>query len=147
MTHSAEKRYRKGYILRFGLLGLMGVVSFLILSYASAAHAVQVTLAWDPPATGTVDGYDVFSRLAGQSYNYSQPAWQGTATTCTLSNLQDTTTYFVVRAYNSSGQSADSNEATYQSTAAPVISETPTEPPRVFRRLGYLSPTTMVGAS
>jgi hypothetical protein len=86
----------------------------LILSYSSAAHAVEVTLAWDPPATGTVDGYYAFYRLAGQSYDYSQPTWQGTATTCTLSNLQDATTYFVVRAYNSSGESADSNEAMYQ---------------------------------
>jgi hypothetical protein len=126
MNQRVEKRYRKGYVLRFGLMGLMGAMSFLILSYASAAHAVQLSLAWDPPATGTVDGYRVFSRLAGQSYNYSQPAWQGTATTCTLSNLQDTTTYFVVRAYNSSGESSDSNEATYQSALAPVISRTPT---------------------
>ena len=60
MNQSVEKRYGKGYVLRFGLMGLMGVMSFLILSYTSAAHALQVSLAWGVPATGTVDGYRVF---------------------------------------------------------------------------------------
>ena len=50
------ERYRKTYVLRFGLLRLMGVVPFFMLSYASAALAARMNLAWDPPATGTVDG-------------------------------------------------------------------------------------------
>jgi hypothetical protein len=52
----------------------MGIVSLLLLSSASAAYAVQVTLAWDPPATGTLDGYRVFYRLQDESYDYSNPA-------------------------------------------------------------------------
>ncbi len=112
---------RKGYVFRT----LMGVLisMILILAYSPAAHAVQVTLAWDPPATGTVDGYLVFSRLEGQSYDYSQPAWEGSATTCTFSDVQDETTYFVVRAQNSSGESGDSNEAMYEpATSTPTTS-------------------------
>jgi hypothetical protein len=121
------KRYRKGYVLRFGFLGLMGIVSFFILSYASAAHAIQVSLAWDPPATGTPDGYRLFYRLQDQSYDYSNPDWQGSTTTCTISNLQDVTTYFVVRAYNAAGESGDSNEAIYQPAVTPAaaISRSP----------------------
>ena len=127
MNQSVEKKYRKGYVSRFRLMGLMGAVFFFILSYSSAAQALQVTLAWGVPATGTPDGYRLFYRLQGQSYNYSQPAWQGSTTTGTISNLQDTTTYFVVRAYNASGESGDSNEATYQPAAppAPAISLSP----------------------
>ena len=126
MNQSAEKKYRKGYVLRFHLMSLLGAVFFFILSYSSAAYAIQVSLAWDPPATGTPDGYRLFYRLQGQSYNYSQPAWQGSTTTGTISNLQDTTTYFVVRAYNASGESGDSNEATYQpATTSPAISRSP----------------------
>ncbi len=71
MDQVVAKRYRKGYVLRFWLLGLMGVVSFLILSHASAAQALQVSLAWDSPATGTVDGHRAFYGLAGHRYNYS----------------------------------------------------------------------------
>ncbi|MCK4858765.1 MAG: hypothetical protein KAT58_12395, partial [candidate division Zixibacteria bacterium] len=45
------------------------------------------------------------------------PAWQGTATTCTISGLDDNTTHhFVARAYDTSdNESTDSDEATYQS--------------------------------
>ena len=109
------------------LLPVVFLVS-LILSLVTvlAAGAAQITLSWDPPATGTVDGYRVFSRLTGQSYNYTQPAWQGTATTCPLTLTDGQTYSFVARAYNSSGESSDSNEATYQpSTPTPAISRTP----------------------
>jgi hypothetical protein len=116
MRESTGERCRKGYVFRAFLGPLISMV--FILSYTPAAHAAQVTLAWDPPATGTVNGYRVFSRLAGQSYNYSQPAWQGAATTSVVSDL-GSATYYVVRAYNSSGESGDSNEATYQPAAPP----------------------------
>jgi len=96
----------------------------LLLLPVLAAGAAQVTLAWDPPSSGVVDGYRLFSRQEGQTYSYSQPAWQGTATTCVASNL-GTATYFVVRAYNSSGESGDSNEAIYQPAPVPGISRTP----------------------
>jgi hypothetical protein len=127
MNGSAEKKYRKGYVLRFRLLSLTGAVLFFILFYTSTAQAIQVSLSWDPPATGTPDGYRLFYRLQGQSYNYSQPAWQGSTTTGTISSLQDTTTYFVVRAYNAAGESGDSNEAVYQPAATPAaaISRSP----------------------
>jgi hypothetical protein len=124
MKESTGERCRKGYVFRTLLRALILIV--LILSYSPAAHAVQVTLAWDPPATGTVDGYRVFSRLSGESYNYSQPVWDGTATTCPLTVPDGQTCYFVARAYNSSGESGDSNEATYQpATSSPTISRTP----------------------
>jgi hypothetical protein len=71
MNHVVAKRYRKGYVLRFWLLGLMGIVSFLILSYASAAQALHATPAWDATAAGTVNGHRAFCGLAGQSYNYT----------------------------------------------------------------------------
>ena len=118
-----EPTHAHGHLRRLVPVCLAWITLVVLLAYGPVVYALQVTLAWDPPASGTVDGYHVFSRLAGQSYNYSQPAWQGSATTCTLSSLQDTTTYFVVRAYNSSGESADSNEATYQPAGStPAIS-------------------------
>ncbi len=118
MSKKARERYTKGYVLGFLLISLIGTV-LIVLAYSSAAHAAQVTLAWDVPVTGPPDGYRVFSRLEGQSYDYSEPAWQGSATTSTLSDLPNTTIHFVVRAYNSYGESDDSNEATYQSSTSP----------------------------
>ncbi len=82
----------------------------ILIAYSSVAGAAQVTLAWDTnnPAP---DGYRVYRRAEGGSYNYSSPSWTGAATTATLANLADNTTYYcVVRAYVGSQESGNSNE-------------------------------------
>jgi hypothetical protein len=87
--------------------------SLLIVMTTTAAMAASVTLRWDP-VSGSPDGYRVFARKSGQAYNYSQVAWQGTTVTCSLSNLQDQTEYyFVVRAFDGSVMSGNSNEVHY----------------------------------
>jgi hypothetical protein len=101
---------------------LIAAVSFFMLSYSSAGHAIQVSLAWDPLATGTPDGYLAFYRLEGQSYDYSQPVWQGSASAWTISNFQDMIIKFVVTAYNASSESGDSNEVTCSPTVAVLVS-------------------------
>jgi len=74
------------------------------------AGAAQVTLAWDSN-NPTPDGYRVYSRVEGRTYNYSSPAWTGATTTATIANLADNTTYYcVVRAYVGSEESGNSNE-------------------------------------
>ncbi|UCE34982.1 MAG: fibronectin type III domain-containing protein [Deltaproteobacteria bacterium] len=73
--------------------------------------ALDITLAWDA-SSSDVDGYRAFYREPGHSYDYSQPAWEGWETTCTIYGLdEETTYYFVVRAYNDLGESGNSNEA------------------------------------
>ncbi len=65
----------------------------------------------------------MFARKSGQSYNYSQSAWQGTIASCTLNNLQDQTEYyFVVRAFDGSVMSGNSNEVHY---VPPVSNSSP----------------------
>jgi PKD repeat protein len=102
--------YKKGNTIRFGLVILAFSVFLSILFGASVACAVvDVTLAWD--ASSGADGYKLFCREDGQSYNYSSPDWQGTGTTGTVSGLDESSTYhFVVRAYNLYSESGDSNE-------------------------------------
>ena len=118
MSQKVREPCSKGYIFGFLLINLIGTV-LIILACSSAAHALQVTLGWEVPVTGPPDGYRVFSRLEGQNYDYGEPVWEGSATTCTLTDLQDTTTHFVVRAYNSYGESDDSNEVTYEPSPSP----------------------------
>ena len=88
-----------------------------ILVFSQNACAVDVTLAWDANSEEDLEGYRIFYREDGQNYDYDNPAWQGTATTCTISGLDDNTTHhFVARAYDTSdNESTDSDEATYQS--------------------------------
>ena len=60
----------------------------------------------------------MFARKVGQNYVYNEPIWEGSALTCTLSNLEYQIEYcFVVRAFQGNQESADSNEVTYLSSS------------------------------
>ena len=94
------------FLLRLGL-----VVLCFTLFLAVIASAAEIRLAWDASST-PVDGYRVFCREQGENYDYTYPVWEGSALTCTIYDLDEHAMYyFVVRAYNDSGESGDSNEA------------------------------------
>ena len=121
MLKNPAEWYGKGYNAGCGLVILVLVILISILLPKTAVSAVDVTLAWD--ASIDADGYKLYSREEGQSYNYSSPDWEGPGTTCTIYGLDDNTTYhFVVRAYNAHGDSGDSNEATIPLSTSPSIS-------------------------
>ena len=95
------------------LIQSMAIVFFS----ATLTLAANVTLQWDAndPAP---EGYRVFARESGASYNYANPIWESDnysqTTECTLIGLTEGTTYyFVVRAYDGDLESADSEEVTY----------------------------------
>ena len=71
----------------------------------------SATLAWQPSSDPTVMGYQLYYGTASRTYTGTVNV--GPATTATVSNLTNGTTYyFAVTAYNSSGvQSPFSNEA------------------------------------
>lgn len=89
------------------------IVPGILFFTALCAMAASVSLQWDPN-NPPPDGYRVFARKSGQAYNYRQPDWEGTTVNCTIINLEDYTDYyFVVRAYEGSQESADSEEVHY----------------------------------
>jgi hypothetical protein len=85
----------------------------LFLSFSPAAHGATVTLQWDvnEPAP---DGYRLFRRVEGESYDYDNPVYEGSQLTARVRCDEDTTYYFVVRAFLGSDESADSNEVSYR---------------------------------
>ncbi|MBR9980895.1 MAG: fibronectin type III domain-containing protein, partial [Desulfatitalea sp.] len=92
--------------------------AILLLIVPSIVWAAQVTLAWNPNQTRP-DGYRLYQRTQGQSYNFSRPVWSGTGTTATITNLNEGTQYFfVVRAFVGSRQSGNSNEAAFIAASA-----------------------------
>lgn len=90
------------------------LLSLVLLLVPAGLYAeCQITLRWDPnnPAP---EGYRLFQRESGESYNYHNYTDVGLSTNHTVSGLSDNTTYhFVVRAYVGSDESGDSNEATF----------------------------------
>jgi len=73
---------------------------------------VDVSFRWDQNSEPDLAGYKVFCREEGQSYNYTNPSWEGTDTMCTIYDLDETKTYyFVVRAFDTEGlESENANE-------------------------------------
>lgn len=110
---------------------IVGLVCIIILGLAPKVQAeCQVTLSWDPNSP-TPDGYRLFQRESGSTYDYSDYSDVGEQTSYTVSGLTDDTTYhFVVRAYAGSGESGDSNEATYNcgSGSVPSSGNQPSQP-------------------
>jgi len=87
-------------------------------------QTTQVTLAWDPNDP-VPEGYRIFQRTEGQIYDYTQPVWQGSNTSCTVYNLEyDTMYYFVTRAYLGTDESANSNEISFLTPSSPTDSFT-----------------------
>ncbi len=90
---------------------LLPTLILLLTIFSFSADAGQLTFAWNPSTGTNIDGYRVFSRTANQSFDYNNPEWEGTGTTCTIVVPDDIGFYFVVRAYDTNGtQSGDSNE-------------------------------------
>ena len=82
----------------------------VFLASIGLAYCSDVSLAWDPNDPEP-EGYRVFVRQEGHSFNYENPAWEGDLTTCIVPDLvEGITYYFVVRAFEGNLESADSNE-------------------------------------
>lgn len=87
-------------------------VAFLFTSTVNSFAATQVAIEWAPNTESDLAGYRVFCREQSQSYDYTNPSWEGTETSCTIYDLDETKPYcFVVRAFDTEGfESGNSNE-------------------------------------
>lgn len=103
------------------------LIILLLLLVGTACHAADVTLIWDLNVPSP-DGYRVFVRADGDSYNYDVPIWDGALPPATVAVDDGTVWYFVVRAYlNECGdppapcESADSNEVSWGEVIVPPV--------------------------
>ena len=95
--------------------------AIILLSFTTLASAADVNLAWDANEL-TPDRYEVYMVKVNTgrnpltvAFDYTKPAWTGTATTCTLSGLEDGQLYaFVCRAFVGTTSSGDSNRVVYE---------------------------------
>jgi hypothetical protein len=100
--------------LPYKTLLLVLCATVVLCASPMTSQALDVTLVWDANNESDLAGYRVFARQAGHAYDYENPAWEGTQTTCTLQDLPDNTVHcFVVRAFDTQNfESADSVEVT-----------------------------------
>ena len=97
---------------------LLGIVFFLIS--LNVGHA-EPMLTWDK-SSGEVAGYKIYYGTSSGSYPMSKDA--GNVTQYALSSLplaEKTTYFFIVRVYNSSGESDDSNEVIFNAPEFVVV--------------------------
>lgn len=94
-------------------------ITIFLLLLATTAGAADVTLTWDHNDP-LPEGYRIFCREEGYSYNYDIPIWQGPENIATVTVDDGTTWYFVVRAYEGDLESVDSEEVFWPPDPGPV---------------------------
>jgi len=95
---------------------------FVLFFNTIPAFAAQATLAWSN--ISSAGGYRVFHRLSGGTFDYNNPIWSGSNTTCSIENLSDDTTHlFAVRSFSDATQSENSNEVSFH-YSPPVVTHT-----------------------
>lgn len=95
----------------FWFLSFITIALFLFLS-STNSFSLDLTLIWNRNTKDGIAGYKIFSHEAGQDYNYDEPFWEGTNTSCSITDLDPNITYyFVARSFDILDQeSSNSNE-------------------------------------
>ena len=126
LAHPFFSLSRKGAFFILVLSGLLLMLLAVLSLLVPAAHAGEVTVAWDLNPEPEVAGYKIYYGTHSGSYTSSVDA--GNTTSILLSGLQDGATYFFAAvAYDASNnESGYSNEITYAVPAAaspPAVGE------------------------
>ena len=109
---------KKNAFFSLVVTGLLILLFFILSLLVSAAHAGEVTVAWDPNPEPDVAGYKIYYGTSPGSYSSFVNA--GNITSMVISGLTaGATYYFAAVAYDGSGnESGLSNEITYAVPAA-----------------------------
>jgi hypothetical protein len=102
------------------ILALVAVITALILPLPCGA-ATQILLEWRPNTESDLAGYRVFYRLEGENYDYTEPLWEGSQTSCVIDIPdEEPLYYFVVHAVSTTeSMSPGSGEVCYGCTLCP----------------------------
>ena len=102
--------------------------------WASTGHAETATLTWDPSPSADLAGYKVYGSLASNSYG-APMAVLGPQTTYQTGDLPAGPNYFVVTAYDGSG-----NESPYSNEVSKLIAQAPPPPPTTQTVIDFDNP-------
>ena len=118
------------------------LMMFVLIFFASMAHAESKTFAWDAPANAVEAQVQGYTMYIAEGTNYYNKTVMGNVLEMTIDNLAPGKTYqFGVRAFNEIGESEPSNIVTYTPAAGwlpPVDKLLPefVEPPQASAATG-----------
>jgi hypothetical protein len=126
LAHPFNLLSRKAAFFILVLSSLMLLLVAILSLLVPAAHAAQVTVAWDANTDPAVTGYRVHYGTAPG--NYTSHVDVGNVTSCVISGLSEGVTYyFAATAYDSSDNESDYSAAVnYTPPLAPAPSPAPT---------------------
>ncbi|MFC1876761.1 choice-of-anchor U domain-containing protein [Thermodesulfobacteriota bacterium] len=101
---------------------------FPVLSEAQT----PVSFAWQPNGEPDLAGYRIFHRIAGGAYNYSDPVWEGSQTSCTITVAnEEIRHYFVARAFDTEGLESQNSEEACLGCSTEPSDNCPNDPNKV----------------
>ncbi|MEN8244169.1 MAG: choice-of-anchor U domain-containing protein [Thermodesulfobacteriota bacterium] len=109
--------FQNQFTIKFAILAISLALLFPLHSEAQT----QVTLEWQSGTDSDIAGHRVFSRLEGETYDFSAPSWEGSEASCVI-DIPDAKLkyFFIVFAYDSEKRmSQGSNEVCYGCTLCP----------------------------
>ena len=126
LAHPFNPISRKATFFILVLSGLLLLLLAILSLLVPAAHAAQVTVAWDANTDPAVTGYRVHYGTAPG--NYTSHVDVGNVTSCVISGLSEGVTYyFSATAYDGDGNESDYSAAVnYTPPMAPAPSPAPT---------------------
>jgi len=129
VAHPFNLLSRKTTFFILILSGLTLLLLVILSLLVPAAHAAQVTVAWDANTDPGVTGYKVHYGTAPG--NYTSHVDVGNVTSCVISGLSEGVTYyFAATAYDGSGNQSDYSAAVnYTPPLAPAPDPTPAPSP------------------
>ena len=107
-------------------------MSAFLITFSAVVYASQITVGWDNNSEPDITGYKLHYGTSTRNYDYNVDV--GNYTSCTISDLQEGTTYyFAATAYNSQlNESGFSEEIAYSVPITPQPSEPTMSDPAIY---------------
>ena len=106
-------------LLLFLLPYFLFTITFIFSS--NIVYGYSPSFSWDANHEPDLAGYRVFYREANQQYDFDNPDWEGTETSCTFNGLDDYKEYFfVARSFNTDGLESENSVELSKAASEPT---------------------------
>ena len=90
-----KEKITKSNLLHNPFAIFTAIILGLIIISPALTYGAQVTLTWDANTEADIDGYRLFIRHEEESYDYTNPNWEGNNTSCQIDLSGNIKSYLV----------------------------------------------------